>query len=76
VYLSRKIRGRFVVQRWRTPDSGATWHHRTVDAGAGGHCLRPITPRGHAAERDVLWMQGTYHGWTDYRTDVRGHLSH
>ena len=26
VYLSRKVGGRFVVQRWRTADRGATWH--------------------------------------------------
>jgi len=76
VYLSRRVGGRYVVQRWRTSDSGATWHHRTVDTGSrGGDCLRPITPRNHNSERDVLWMQGDYRGYTDYRTDVFAHLS-
>ena len=76
VYLSRKVGGRYVVQRWRTADRGATWRHRTIPAGRqGGDSLRPITPRGRATERDVLWMQGDYHGWTDYRTDVMAHFS-
>ncbi|CAN5476520.1 hypothetical protein BH20ACT17_BH20ACT17_02700 [soil metagenome] len=76
VYLSRKVKGRFVVQRWRTADRGKTWHHRTIPVGEhGGDGLRPITPRGRATERDVLWMQGRYRGYTDYRTDVLAHFS-
>jgi hypothetical protein len=76
VYLSRKVRGRFVVQRWRTADNGATWHHRTIDTGTQeGDSLRPITPRGRATERDALWMQGRYHGYTDYQTDVLAHFA-
>jgi len=76
VHLSRKLDGRFVVQRWRTADRGATWHHRTVNTGsAPGDRLRPITPRHHASERDVLWMQGDYRGYTDYRTDILAQLS-
>ena len=76
VYLSRKVDGRYVVQRWRTADEGVTWHHRTIDAGThGGDSVRPITPRGRATERDVLWMQGHYRGYTNYQTDVLAHFS-
>ena len=75
VLLSRKLGDRFVVQRWRTADHGASWQHRTISAGTHrGHSLRPISPRGRATERDVLWMQGHYHGFTDYRTDVLAHI--
>jgi hypothetical protein len=74
-YLSRKVDGKYVVQRWRTEDRGETWTHRTINAGGTGDCLRPITPRGRATEADVVWMQGRYRGYTDYRTDVRAHFS-
>jgi hypothetical protein len=64
------------VQRWRTADHGATWHHRTISAGShDGHGLRPTSPRGRATERDVLWMQGRYHGYTDYKTDILTHIA-
>ena len=76
VYLSRREGGRFVVQRWRTADHGATWHHRTIPRGSlAGDGLRPFTPHGRGTELDVLWMQGTYVGYTDYRTDLVGHFS-
>jgi BNR repeat-containing family member len=75
VYLSRLVGGRYVIERWRTADRGATWHHRRVDTGKAGDCVRPITPRGRATETDVLWMQGLYRGWTEYFTDVRAHFS-
>ena len=75
VYLSREVDGRYVVERWRTADGGATWDHRRIDAGKDGDCLRPITPRGRGGSGDVLWMQGSYGGWTAYQTDVRAHFT-
>jgi hypothetical protein len=76
VVLSRKIGERCVVERWRTADRGATWHHRRIETGSlDGDSLRPIAPRGSANERDTVWMQGRYLGYTDYRTDVVGHFS-
>ena len=76
ICLSRKVDELCVVEHWRTADDGATWRHSRVDTGSpGGDALRPILPRGRPSERDVLWMQGRYLGFTDYRTDVRAHLS-
>ncbi|MEA2193487.1 MAG: hypothetical protein QOI73_3608 [Solirubrobacteraceae bacterium] len=76
VLLSRRVGGRFVVQRWRTADRGRTWHFRSVDLGSQpGDALRPIAPRHAPSERDVLWMHGDYRGYTDYRTDILGHFS-
>jgi len=76
VVLSRKVGDRCVVERWRTADRGATWHHRRIDTGSlEGDSLRPIAPRGSVVERDVVWMQGRYLGFTDYRTDIVGHFS-
>jgi hypothetical protein len=75
-YLSRRVGGRFVVQRWRTANRGATWHHRSIPLpGGDGDALRPVTPRGRGTETDVIWMHGRYPGFTDYRTDVVAHFS-
>jgi hypothetical protein len=73
ILLSRKAGNGFRVERWRTGDGGATWRRRTLSHAADGRdAIRPITPRGRAGERDVLWMQGDYRGFFDYRTEVLG----
>ena len=69
VFLSRKIGGRFVVERWRTSDRGATWAHRALSH-QPGDAIRPISPRNRADELEVLWMQGTYDGFFEYHTNV------
>ena len=76
VALSRRVDGRFVVQRWRTADRGATWEHGTlVHPSGGGDAIRPVFVRGAGRELDVLWMQGRYVDFRDYRTDVVGHVA-
>jgi len=62
--------GDYEVQRWRTADGGASWQQRALSRGMDGDGLRPISPRGRAHERDVLWMQGRYRHYTDYRTTI------
>ena len=69
VYLSRRTGGRFVVERWRTHDGGATWQHRALSH-PPGDAIRPISPRNRADELEVLWMQGTYDGFFEYHTNV------
>jgi hypothetical protein len=74
ILLSRKVGAHFRVERWRTGDAGATWHRRTLSHAGAHDAIRPITPRGRAGESDVLWMQGEYRGFFDFRTDVVARL--
>jgi hypothetical protein len=76
VVLSRRVGGRYVVQRWRTADRGATWTQGTlVHPEGGGDAIRPVVVRGAGRELDVLWMQGRYVNFRDYRTDIVAHLT-
>lgn len=76
VVLSRRRADRFVIERWRTADRGATWQHGTlVHPSGGGDAIRPLFVRGAGREIDVLWMQGRYVDFRDYRTDIVAHLT-
>jgi hypothetical protein len=76
ILLSRKAGSGFRVERWHTNDAGATWKKRTLSHAAdGSDAIRPITPRGRAGSRDVLWMQGDYRSFFDFRTDVISRLT-
>jgi hypothetical protein len=70
VYLSRKVRGRFEIERWRTPDGGGTWQRSTVARSAGAGSVRPVVPRGPAGPVKLLWLRGAYRSYTTYRTSV------
>jgi hypothetical protein len=76
VWLSREADGRHVVERWHTPDGGATWSSERMSAATAVDDVRPATPRGLPAGRatEALWMHGTYAGYTDYRTALMGLL--
>jgi hypothetical protein len=67
VVLSRMVRGRFEVERWRTPDGGRTWTSTAVTARSREHNIRPVVPRGGGP---VVWMRGRYRHWRAYFTDV------
>ncbi len=75
VYLSRQVNGVFEVERWTTPDNGATWSSvRLTSASVRGN-YRPISPRGQRGEDlDVVWMHGTYPSYTSFRTGLRTQL--
>jgi hypothetical protein len=72
VYLSRRDGEEQVVEIWRTGDDGETWTHRRIAAETGGRfAMRPVSPRGLAGRREVLWMAGSAKSYTDYRTGLR-----
>ncbi|MCD4690158.1 BNR repeat-containing protein, partial [bacterium] len=72
VYLSRPVNGIFEIERWQTPDGGATWTREPVTCGSSSHNIRPIVPRGHTPDGpDVLWLHGDYIHYTDFQTSVR-----
>jgi hypothetical protein len=70
VYASRKVRGRFEIERWVTPDGGSHWHHVTVARSARADSVRPVVPRGPAGPVALLWLSGRYRSYTTYRTSV------
>jgi hypothetical protein len=72
VYLSRPVEGVFEIERWITPDGGATWAHEAVTSGSAANNVRPVVPLGGAAGGpEVIWMNGPYRDYTDYGTSLR-----
>jgi hypothetical protein len=70
VYLSRKVRGRFEIERWVTRDGGARWQHGTVARSESADSVRPVVPHGPAGPVKLLWLRGRYGSYTMYRTSV------
>jgi hypothetical protein len=71
VYLSRKVRGWFEIERWSTGDGGVKWRHSTVVRTPGADDVRPLVPRGAAGgPLSLLWLHGHYGSYTNYGTSV------
>jgi hypothetical protein len=73
VYLSRKIRGVFEIERWRTPNRGRTWTRVAVTSRSAQDNVRPVAPRGAHADgpAPVLWMSGAYPSYMSFSTGLR-----
>lgn len=71
VYLSRKVRGWFEIERWTTPNGGYTWRRATVVRTVGSDNFRPVVPRGDAGgQMGLVWLHGHYGSYTTYRTSI------
>ncbi len=70
VFLSRKVRGRFEIERWQTPNGGASWRHSTVARDPGADAVRPVVPRGSEGPLKLVYLRGPYRSYTTYRTSV------
>lgn len=71
VYVSRKVQGWYEIERWVTPDGGASWTHTTVVRTPGADNVRPVIARGSdGGPMSLLWLHGHYGDYTDYRTSV------
>lgn len=71
VYLSRKVRGWFEIERWTTTNGGYSWRYATVVRTPGADNVRPVVPRGPAGGPvEVLWLHGDYRAYRDYRTSI------
>jgi hypothetical protein len=69
VYLSRQINGIHEIEKWTTPDGGATWTSVAITSGSLKKNVRPVVPWGSStAVMDVLWMRGDYPAYTSYNT--------
>jgi len=78
VYLSRQVDGVFEIERWVTPDGGATWSSEAVTSGSEYNNVRPVVPRqsvfssGTAEPPSTLfWMNGSYVDFGEYSTSIR-----
>ncbi len=70
VFLSRKVRGAFEIERWTTSDGGYRWRHTTVVRG-GGDNVRPVVPSGwDGGPMGLVWLRGDYRTYTTYRTSI------
>ncbi|RYG25605.1 hypothetical protein EON82_06470 [bacterium] len=64
IVLSRQVEGRFEIERWTTPDGGASWQAETITQNSGHDNVRPIVVGGNP-----IWMQiSRYRHYTDYET--------
>lgn len=71
VYLSRKVRGAFEIERWSTSDGGHAWRHVTIVRSEGVDNVRPVVPLGSdGGPASLLWLRGHYGAYTEYRTRV------
>jgi len=70
VYLSRKIRGYFQIERWTTANAGGSWTHVAITSGRGVDNIRPVVPRGAAG--GLLWLSGHYGSYKAYHTTIVG----
>lgn len=66
--LSRRVRGRYEISRWKTPDGGRSWRSIPITQRSGADNVRPVVPRGGGGV--VVWMRGGYSGWRSYMTRV------
>lgn len=67
LYVSRETGGTFEIERWHTPDAGATWESTPITHGSDRLNVRPVVPRGGSG---VLWMSGEYQHYTRYHTGI------
>jgi len=58
------------IERWITPNGGATWSASAVTANSAQANVRPVVPRGAPAGTAVEWMTGSYSSFTNFATDV------
>ncbi len=64
VYMSTHVNGVFELERWLTPDKGATWTTWQITSGSAAKNCRPIVPRNTSGGKiDVVWNYGTYTTW-------------
>jgi hypothetical protein len=73
VYLSRKVRGYFQIERWSTANAGASWTHVAITSRRGVDNIRPVVARG--APGGLLWLSGHYGSYKAYHTKIVGRES-
>ena len=75
VYLSKATKGVFEIEKWTTPDGGATWKTGMVTSGSAKNNVRPFIPwpepGTHPPVKMLIWMHGDYVHYTNFDTEVK-----
>jgi hypothetical protein len=74
VYLTRPVNGVRELEKWATPDGGATWRSEAITCNSKHDNIRPYVVMNHAPEGPaVLWqnLSGRYVHFTDYRSSIK-----
>lgn len=75
IYLSAPIEGEFEIQAWRGDEDGERWHldrQITRNCPVGMRRIRPFSPIDHRGRVPVLWVEGRYTTYRDFKTSLRG----
>jgi hypothetical protein len=76
VYLSRPVNDPAIneIERWRTPDGGASWVAEAITSDSTETNVRPVRPRGlpSDAQMQAVWMKGEYPYFLSFRTSLWG----
>jgi rhamnogalacturonyl hydrolase YesR len=76
VYLSKPTNGVFEIERWVTPDGGATWTSTRITKDSSWNNVRPVVARDHkSSDSGLFWMHGDYEHYTKYATAIKMDLS-
>ncbi len=65
---------RYEIWRGVTADGGMTFTWSPVTSGSTADNIRPAVPAGHGDKPGVLWLQGNYTTYTNYKMRVLGVL--
>ena len=72
IYLSREIDGFHELEKWKTEDQGNSWLSESITIQSSTENIRPVVPRNSGDEGiKVIWMQGDYDHYTEYKTGLK-----
>lgn len=74
VYLSRQKNGTFEIEKWETPDNGATWDKTPVTRHSSNDNVRPAAVRNAKKGNPVqfLWMSNEHYiHYTRYKSHIK-----
>jgi len=64
--------GRYQIYAGQTTNGGVAWSWKQLTFDTDQDNLRPIVPRDHGCKRCLVWFQGEYRTYTDYKTRIVG----
>ena len=71
LYLSRQVEQIFEVEKWDSPDKGASWCSFSITPKSQHLNVRPVVPRGYGGPTlHLLWMFGDYEHYTKFNTGI------